>query len=239
MDKVDLYMQVTCEIDRRQRDRVSKDRLFPKGPCSVASCQHFTSEVLLPVSSAGLLPSRFDRLYRLAISTVALIQLLTRRRVSNTKAYLTHIESIFLCLRTPGACASSWIFTQLSQRLSHATMEVPMPPQVEVDSYFPENPSPCPLPVPHPTESFWLHSSPNCNPLANHGRTSPLPQQVDILIIGSGISGISTLHHLVQGLRKSSRSVTNIAVLEARQFCSGATGRNGGKARSLREAQTT
>lgn len=104
-----------------------------------------------------------------------------------------------------------------------------MPSQVEVDSYFPDNPSPCPLPVSHPTKSFWLHSAPDCNPLADRGSTSALPQQVDILIIGSGISGISTLYHLVQGLRKSSRSDTTIAVLEARQFCSGATGRNGGE----------
>ena len=117
-------------------------------------------------------------------------------------------------------------------------MEVPMPSQVEVDSYFPHNPSPCPLPVPHPTESFWLHSSPGCNPLADYGRTSPLPQQVDILIIGSGISGISTLYHLIQGLRNSSRSVTKIAVLEARQFCSGATGRNGGEAITVPNIQS-
>lgn len=103
-----------------------------------------------------------------------------------------------------------------------------MPSQAEVDAYFPANPAPCSLPVPNPTKSFWLHSSPNCNPLANHGSKSPLPQQVDILIIGSGISGISTLYHLVQGLRQSNRSVTSIAVLEAREFCSGATGRNGG-----------
>lgn len=104
-----------------------------------------------------------------------------------------------------------------------------MPSQAEVDSYFPDNPSPCPLPVPQSTQSFWLNSAPDCNPLANHGSTSALPKQVDILIIGSGISGVSTLYHLVQGLRHSFRSTTSIALLEAREFCSGATGRNGGK----------
>jgi hypothetical protein len=108
-------------------------------------------------------------------------------------------------------------------------MEVPMPTQVEVDSYFPERPSPSPLPVANPTKSFWLNSAPDCNPLGDHGSTTPPPADVDILIIGSGISGISTLYHLIQGLRNSSRSVTKIAILEARQFCSGATGRNGGK----------
>ncbi|KAK9893691.1 FAD dependent oxidoreductase [Cystobasidium minutum MCA 4210] len=107
-------------------------------------------------------------------------------------------------------------------------MEVPMPTQAEVDSYFPSHPSPAPLPVSNPTRSFWLYSDPDCNPLGDHGSTSVLPDSVDILIIGSGISGISTLYHLVQSLRNTSRSVTKIAVMEARQFCSGAAGRNGG-----------
>lgn len=104
-----------------------------------------------------------------------------------------------------------------------------MPSQFEVDSYFPDKPTPCPLPVDNPTKSFWLYSEPDCNPLGDHGRSDPLPDSVDITIIGSGISGISTLYHLVKNLRNTSRSVTSIAVLEARQFCSGATGRNGGK----------
>lgn len=97
-----------------------------------------------------------------------------------------------------------------------------------VDSYFPDNPQPAPLPHPNPTRSYWLYSSPDCNPLAETGRHDTLPSEVDIAIIGSGISGVCTLYHLVQRLRNTSRNVTRMAMFEARQFCGSATGRNGG-----------
>lgn len=109
-----------------------------------------------------------------------------------------------------------------------------MPALHEVDSYFPDDPQPTSLPVPvsEATKSFWLFSTPDCNPLAEHGRHDPLPSRsqhpVDVTIIGSGISGCFTLYHLIQALRSTSRSISRIVMLEARQFCSGATGRNGG-----------
>lgn len=116
-------------------------------------------------------------------------------------------------------------------------MDAPFPSLHEVDSYFPDNPQPTSLPVSvsEATKSFWLFSTTDCNPLSDHGKDVPLPlspsqihESVDVTIIGTGISGIFTLYHLVQALRTSSRSISRIALLEARQFCSGATGRNGG-----------
>lgn len=100
-----------------------------------------------------------------------------------------------------------------------------------VDSHFPSDPKPTSLPVANSTRSFWLHSSLDCNPLAKSGDDTPLPPpgtDYDIVIIGTGISGVFTLYHLLQGLKTSNRSITRIALFEARDFCSGATGRNGG-----------
>ncbi|KAL0069973.1 hypothetical protein AAF712_002870 [Marasmius tenuissimus] len=85
---------------------------------------------------------------------------------------------------------------------------------------------PASLPATNPTKSFWL--DPEDNPLAKQGSTGPFASdEVDICIIGSGITGISTLWHLVNGLKSRTKNTT-VMVLEARDFCSGATGRNGG-----------
>lgn len=106
-----------------------------------------------------------------------------------------------------------------------------------VDSQFPSHPKPVGLPAPisSATRSFWLHSSPGCNVLENEGADAALPDgAVDVVILGSGITGVSTLYHLVQQLKTSGRSVKRIAILEARTFCSGATGRNGGEIHQVR-----
>lgn len=80
-----------------------------------------------------------------------------------------------------------------------------------------------PLPVPHPTQSFWL--SPNANPLAKAGSTGPLTSDADICIIGSGITGVSAAYHLTR-LLAAQRAVSlpdarplKIVILEARDFC--------------------
>jgi hypothetical protein len=115
-------------------------------------------------------------------------------------------------------------------------MDAPFPSLHEVDSYFPDNPQPTSLPVPisEASKSFWLFSTPDCNPLSDHGKDAPLPSSsVDVVIVGTGISGIFALYHLVQALRSKSRSISRIVLLEARQFCSGATGRNGGQSVSF------
>lgn len=76
------------------------------------------------------------------------------------------------------------------------------------------------LPVDTPTVPFWT-VPPAQLPTDND---TPLPSHVDVLVIGSGITGVSCtrtlLRHGPPGLR--------VLVLEARDVCSGATGRNGG-----------
>jgi hypothetical protein len=78
------------------------------------------------------------------------------------------------------------------------------------------------FPVPGGMPSFW-HSQPDA--LDNHRSTESLPETSDIVVIGAGFAGASTAHHcldLAHGAKKPS-----MVVLEARQACSGATGRNG------------
>ncbi|KAI9711563.1 MAG: hypothetical protein M1820_002128 [Bogoriella megaspora] len=84
---------------------------------------------------------------------------------------------------------------------------------------------PATLPVPNSTESFW-HSEPS-QLLLNHRTTSDLPDKADVVIIGSGITGTSAAHHL------ATQSKLGIVLLEAREACWGATGRNGGHCQPL------
>ncbi|KAF5670466.1 oxidoreductase [Fusarium denticulatum] len=79
-----------------------------------------------------------------------------------------------------------------------------------------------PFPPPNGMTSFW-RSSPG--PLDNHQSTAELPSKCDILIIGAGFSGASLVTHMISQPESKGKS---IVVLEARQLCSGATGRNGG-----------
>jgi hypothetical protein len=73
------------------------------------------------------------------------------------------------------------------------------------------------LPVSDPTLPYW--TVPPIN-LPAHSNTV-LPTHVDVIIIGSGITGVSCARTLLKkgppGLR--------VLVLEARDVCSGATGR--------------
>jgi hypothetical protein len=80
---------------------------------------------------------------------------------------------------------------------------------------------PCGLPASDYLRSFWLE---NPTVLADHRTTPQLPSDVDVIIVGSGISGTLMAYNLLQkdpGLK--------ILMLEAREVCSGATGRNGGQ----------
>jgi glycine/D-amino acid oxidase-like deaminating enzyme len=70
--------------------------------------------------------------------------------------------------------------------------------------------------------SYWLQQV-RCDPLLDHRTTETLPKEADTVIIGSGISGtLVAKHHLETWPSKS------VVVLEGREFCSGATGRNAG-----------
>ncbi|KAI0262357.1 FAD dependent oxidoreductase [Gloeopeniophorella convolvens] len=86
------------------------------------------------------------------------------------------------------------------------------------------------LPVPNATRSFWLDGTPDANPLARVGSQGPLSTDSDICIIGSGITGVSVAYHLSKLFQSTSaqESPPSVVILEARDFCSGATGRNGG-----------
>ncbi|KAI7759779.1 hypothetical protein LZL87_009102 [Fusarium oxysporum] len=79
-----------------------------------------------------------------------------------------------------------------------------------------------PFPAPNGMTSFW-RSSPGF--LDDYRSTEDLPSQCDILIIGAGYSGGSLVTHMLSQPESKDKS---IVVLEARQLCSGATGRNGG-----------
>jgi len=84
---------------------------------------------------------------------------------------------------------------------------------------------PCPLPTPDSTASFW-HTEPSPL-LLGHRSTRNLPQKADVVIIGSGITGASVAHHLLNNDDEngSARDGLKIVMLEAREACWGATGR--------------
>ena len=71
------------------------------------------------------------------------------------------------------------------------------------------------------TTSAWLERP---DPyLERYGSSTAVPTYANIVIIGSGLSGTSVAHHLANAPKP-----TSIVMLEAREVCSGATGRNGG-----------
>ncbi|KAL5593015.1 hypothetical protein FOBRF1_012117 [Fusarium oxysporum] len=90
------------------------------------------------------------------------------------------------------------------------------------DAHNARAPNPAEFPEPaHGSRSYWIREFPiefekdwiNVNP----------PEDVDIAIIGSGISGAAAIHHI-----SKARPDLKIAMFEARGICTGATGRNGG-----------
>ncbi|KAK0388192.1 hypothetical protein NLU13_4437 [Sarocladium strictum] len=76
-------------------------------------------------------------------------------------------------------------------------------------------------PSANPTKPYW-HRDPPFPELVDI--QDELPEVADVVIIGSGITGAAAARALVELAPKPLR----IVVLEARQLCSGATGRNGG-----------
>ncbi|KAI6040658.1 FAD dependent oxidoreductase [Pisolithus marmoratus] len=57
---------------------------------------------------------------------------------------------------------------------------------------------------------------------------SEIPDYADFVVIGSGITGTSVARRLLQRCRKVGWDGVRVLMLEARDACSGATGRNGG-----------
>lgn len=77
-----------------------------------------------------------------------------------------------------------------------------------------------PFPVPNATVPYWrteLHE------LDSHRSTPAPPKKQDIVIIGAGFAGAALAYYLL----KDNPSKPSITILEARETCSGATGRNG------------
>ncbi|ESZ91377.1 hypothetical protein SBOR_8229 [Sclerotinia borealis F-4128] len=84
------------------------------------------------------------------------------------------------------------------------------------------------LPTPNSTKSFW-HREPS-KILQGHRTTEELPSRADVVIIGSGIAGSSAAHWLRE---HAEGKHLNVVMLEAREACWGATGRNGGHCQPL------
>jgi cation diffusion facilitator CzcD-associated flavoprotein CzcO len=76
------------------------------------------------------------------------------------------------------------------------------------------------IPTPDSTNSFW-HSEPN-EFLLGHRTTEQLPEEADIVIVGSGITGTSAARYLSEDARAKGK---RIVVLDAREACWCATGR--------------
>lgn len=89
---------------------------------------------------------------------------------------------------------------------------------------FAKHRKPCDLPTTESTKSFW-HKDPSAL-LLGHRSTRDLPKTADVVVIGSGITGTSVAHHLLTGGESDQK--IDLVLLEAREACWGATGRNGG-----------
>ncbi len=72
----------------------------------------------------------------------------------------------------------------------------------------------------NPTTSYW--QDPPDPEVADYLSSEQVPETADTVIIGSGITGSLVAWNLLK-----SADHGNIIMLEARQACSGATGRNG------------
>ncbi|KAI4722615.1 nucleotide-binding domain-containing protein [Aureobasidium sp. EXF-10727] len=81
------------------------------------------------------------------------------------------------------------------------------------------------LPCRDPTQSYWLEDPPF--PELVDIQSDSLPYETDVVIIGSGITAAAVARSLLQENDRKNQNIT-ITVLEARDICSGATGRNGG-----------
>ncbi|PWY87964.1 DAO-domain-containing protein [Aspergillus sclerotioniger CBS 115572] len=80
-------------------------------------------------------------------------------------------------------------------------------------------------PIKNPSTSFWQQRPPF--PELVDIQSPSLPDHADIVIIGSGISGASIAYTLLTQSSAESDGL-KVVLLEARELCSGATGRNGG-----------
>ncbi|KAF5669791.1 oxidoreductase [Fusarium denticulatum] len=79
------------------------------------------------------------------------------------------------------------------------------------------------LPVEESPQSYWQHEAQQQVP----PQSEPLPSSCDVAIVGGGYAGIATAYHIL----KTTSPPPHVFLLEAKDPCSGATGRNGGHLR--------
>ena len=89
--------------------------------------------------------------------------------------------------------------------------------------------NPVSLPYLNPTKAYW--QTPPL-PISDHRTTPHLPSSSKYVIVGSGVTGASIAYKLLTLEPKA--SIVLLEAREARQACSGATGRNGGHCRAGR-----
>lgn len=80
------------------------------------------------------------------------------------------------------------------------------------------------VPLNDPCTSYWtLHPS----PISRHGANGNLPKYADVVVIGSGITGTSFARAILDydALHGVKGKPLCVLMLEARDVCSGATGR--------------
>jgi hypothetical protein len=80
------------------------------------------------------------------------------------------------------------------------------------------------FPVANAVPSYWRKQ---VEPIDTHRSTAKLPVEAAVVVIGAGYVGASVVHHIIEESLRASRSIPSILILEAREACSGATGRNG------------
>ena len=83
---------------------------------------------------------------------------------------------------------------------------------------------PKPFPVENAVPSYWRNE---IGSIYTHRSTANLPADVEVVVIGAGYTGASIVHHLLEETVGAGRPTPSILILEAREACSGATGRNG------------
>ncbi|TEA16083.1 hypothetical protein C8034_v000678 [Colletotrichum sidae] len=84
------------------------------------------------------------------------------------------------------------------------------------------------LPISNPTKSFWIEGAES--PLRHFRSTDELPEQSDVVIVGSGYAGTTTAYWLHKYTENSAQK-PRVLMLEARDICGSSTGRNGGQLR--------
>ncbi|WVQ99100.1 hypothetical protein IAU59_006232 [Kwoniella sp. CBS 9459] len=83
------------------------------------------------------------------------------------------------------------------------------------------------LPIDNPVKSFWIEGADS--PLRSYRSTPDLPDVVDAVIVGSGYTG-ATMAYWLHKFSEEGKT-PSMVILEARDICGGATGRNGGQLR--------